>query len=134
MAASSAHRAAPVRRRATCALPGGPESVSIARSTVASLLRDWCPKDTLDTTVLLTSETVTNAIIHANSDVRMSIDVDAERVRVSVTDASPTRPTVRRPSLDAIGGRGLYLLDSLASRWGVRNGRGGKTVWFELSL
>ena len=122
------------RRRGSYALPGGPESVSIARGAVASLLAEWCAQEPMETAVLLTSEVVTNAILHAGSDVEMTVDADLTRVRVSVTDGSSTRPVVVPPSLDAIGGRGLYLLDSLATRWGVRGGRHGKTVWFELGF
>jgi serine phosphatase RsbU (regulator of sigma subunit)/anti-sigma regulatory factor (Ser/Thr protein kinase) len=81
---------------------------------------------------LLTSEIVTNAVVHAGSGVRVMVEGTPDGVRVTVTDADPTVPAVRRPADEAENGRGLHLVDTLADRWGVAPAPTGKSVWFEL--
>lgn len=82
--------------------------------------------------VLLVSELVTNALVHARPPVRLVIDVDDERTRVEVLDAATRVPHVRSATVSALGGRGLALVDDLATRWGTRVDDDGKTVWLEL--
>jgi anti-sigma regulatory factor (Ser/Thr protein kinase) len=84
----------------------------------------------LDDLELLVSELVTNAVVHAIGDVEFTICVGADRVRVEVGDANQNPPTLRSP--DGASGRGLHLIDAVASRWGVVGRDGGKTVWFEI--
>jgi anti-sigma regulatory factor (Ser/Thr protein kinase) len=88
--------------------------------------------DALDVVVLLTSEAVTNAFIHGRSEARLSVTVRPGGVLVEVGD--DTRRTLQplQPPPDALGGRGLAILDTLASQWGVRDDAYGKVVWFEV--
>ncbi|GAC1383539.1 MAG: hypothetical protein NVSMB4_11470 [Acidimicrobiales bacterium] len=83
--------------------------------------------------VLLTSEVVTNALLHGRSECRVTIDVDRRQVRVEVHDANSGRPVRRRAASGDESGRGLELLEALAQRWGSEVVDGdGKFVWFEL--
>jgi anti-sigma regulatory factor (Ser/Thr protein kinase) len=85
-----------------------------------------------DTAELLTSEIVTNAVVHAHSGVRVSVEGVEGGVRISIADSDPLVPAVRRPVEEAEHGRGLHLVDTLSDRWGVEQGETGKSVWFEL--
>jgi len=82
----------------------------------------------------LLTEVVTNAVLHAGTPLRVVLERDAAsgRLRCEVTDGSSVRPRVRRHSAEATTGRGLQLLESVATSWGVQSAGGGKTVWFEL--
>ncbi|HEX7354345.1 MAG TPA: ATP-binding protein [Mycobacteriales bacterium] len=88
--------------------------------------------DLCDSAVLLTSEVVTNAVIHGRSEARLRVIVDAGHVRVEVGDDNSRHPVVQPADDDALDGRGLHLLAVLASAWGVRDDAIGKTVWFEI--
>lgn len=88
----------------------------------------------VDDAVLLASELVTNGVLYARSPLVVALRADDEGIRVEVGDASTALPARRRPGPMATSGRGLALLERLASRWGVEilpDGR-GKTVWFEV--
>jgi len=88
----------------------------------------------VETAELLTDELVTNAIVHAGSKSYLSVRAVKANVRVEVTDPDDRLPSMTTPDTDAVGGRGLVIVNGLASAWGVERGRdGGKTVWFELS-
>ncbi len=79
------------------------------------------------------SELVTNAVLHAGSDVEVAVQLTATAARVEVTDASGEAVVPRDARSDEDSGRGLALVGSLARRWGVRPAPGGgKTVWFEV--
>ncbi len=88
--------------------------------------------DLLDDAALLVSELVTNAVIHAGSEVRVRGEVVGGVLRVEVTDASRHHPALRNYSETAGTGRGMALLVALADHWGVIPTTEGKTVWFEL--
>jgi anti-sigma regulatory factor (Ser/Thr protein kinase) len=120
------------RPSVTRAFPASTSSVRAARSFVASAISDADP-DVVDTVVLITSELVTNAILHARSAVEVAITCTEVTIRVEVADESPTPPTLRRYSKDAPTGRGLRILDALATRWGVEFEGKGKSVWFEVA-
>ncbi|HVU73401.1 MAG TPA: ATP-binding protein [Mycobacteriales bacterium] len=108
---------------------------SRARATV----RDCLPSmigDQASDAVLMASELVTNAVLHGAGPVVLSVGVGRGLVRVEASDSSATVPRVR-PRADGEGGRGMVLIDSLSTRWGVcdrQDAQPGKTVWFELSL
>jgi len=111
-----------------------PRGASAARALVARLLSPAAPASVVETAVLLTSELTTNAVLHAQGQVVVRVEVAGQLVRVEVTDHSTRTPALRVPRLDASGGRGLVLVEALSTRWGSRFVRGGKAVWFELSL
>lgn len=117
----------------TRSLPGSGQSASAARSMIASTLAD-CPDDTIAMAQLLVSELVTNAVLHARTGLLLKIDLDSSVVRISVKDGSSASPQPHPSSVDALGGRGLSLVNGLSSSWGWDRIGAGKQVWFELAL
>lgn len=89
----------------------------------------------VETAELLTDELVTNAVVHANSKGYLFIRAAKGVVRVEVSDPDDHLPSMAVPDADALGGRGLVIVNGLASAWGVERAAdgSGKTVWFELS-
>jgi two-component sensor histidine kinase len=81
--------------------------------------------------VLLVSELVTNAVVHAACDVRLRVTAGSP-VRVEVHDENPEPPRARAREPLEVGGFGLVIVESVASRWGVEPQPTGKVVWFEL--
>lgn len=113
-------------------LPADLASVSTARQFVRSQLAGDGRDDVSDVVVLLTSEVVTNAILHAGSPCRIDLRMADGSVRVEVTDGSPTPLRPRPVPPDAESGRGLFLLDRLAGHWGSFRRDLGKSVWFDV--
>lgn len=115
-------------------------SVATARSFVRDTLQGWGFADIVDDAVVLTSELVTNAVVHAGTaaDV-LCLRID-EGVRIEVADHYPEReiplqgPAINMGNPDREGGRGLQLCAALASRWGVDYTPTQKLVWFQLDL
>ena len=91
-----------------------------------------------DAATLLVSELVTNAVIHARTPLHLTVEVLGDRLHVAVRDRHPSLPRARQYSLDRATGRGLRLLETLASAWGVQRVTAeehpGKVIWFELPL
>jgi hypothetical protein len=106
-------------------------SVPEARRFVADRLADL-PSDTVDIARLLVSEVVTNAVLHARTDLLLTLDRSDTTVSVQVADQNPLLPVIRTHGADAGTGRGLKVLEKLASRWGTRRTENGKIVWFEI--
>lgn len=110
-----------------------PQSARAARRFVSQALTEAADDDLIDSVTLLVSELVTNAVLHAGSDVEVLVRLTAEAARVEVTDASAETVAPRDAAADEVSGRGLALVETLARRWGVRpSPGGGKTVWFEV--
>ena len=109
------------------------ESTPVARHWIAAHLRDL-PADVSACAALLTSELVTNAVLHAATPLCVTLHILPDRIRVDVADGNPTFPSVKDYGRDAATGRGLTLFDTLASQWGVQAVDGGKIVWFELPV
>jgi anti-sigma regulatory factor (Ser/Thr protein kinase) len=105
-----------------------------ARRLVRRVLADMVSDDLTDTAELLVSELVTNAITHGTGMVTLSIDCAKDELSVTVSDDDPKQPEIQPERLMALGGRGLRMIDSLASEWGVtpRTDGPGKDVWFRL--
>jgi anti-sigma regulatory factor (Ser/Thr protein kinase) len=115
-------------------LAAEPRSAGLARVFVSSVLAEWGRDGIAEPVVLLTSELVTNAVLHARSDIELVVDCDEDRVRVEVTDSSEDQPVLRFPAPEDTSGRGLRLVDTMSSCWGVRHHpRDGKSIWFEIS-
>lgn len=85
----------------------------------------------MDVAELLVGELVANAVLHTGAPARLLVTYDGA-VRVEVTDASARPPVLLPAGLDDTAGRGLRLVDALASGWGWQPGEDGKTVWAEL--
>lgn len=117
----------------TTRLGADPRSARAARQFVGAILHDWGCEHLAELTTLLTSELVTNAILHARSDLELTVQIDDGTVRVEVRDEGGGVPVRREVDLEATSGRGLALVATLARRWGVAPAPVGKAVWFELS-
>ncbi|MFI1167750.1 ATP-binding protein [Streptomyces sp. NPDC020801] len=107
-------------------------AVPEVRRALRELLRHWGRPGTSDVAELLTSELVTNALVHTDDDAVLTATVSARGLRVEVRDFVARRPRPRTTSNDDTGGRGLVLVQSLADDWGVCAHGVGKSVWFEL--
>ncbi|MDQ1617326.1 MAG: hypothetical protein QOJ60_3265 [Actinomycetota bacterium] len=119
-------------RQVRFSLPARPESVRAARNRVRGLLDSWADEEARHAVLLLVSEVVTNAVRHASGTLQVTATLGRHRVRAMVLDHSPQLPALRPD--DESGGRGLRLLEALATRWGVQQHQAnGKTVWFEVT-
>ena len=119
---------------ATTTLPPEPMSARACRRFLVSALDEWGADQFADEAVLLLSELVTNAVLHAGTDIEVTIRLDGEVLRVEVRDGDPRLPSVRHYSLLSGTGRGLALVAETARKWDAEplpSGQ-GKTVWFEL--
>jgi anti-sigma regulatory factor (Ser/Thr protein kinase) len=113
-------------------LPAVTDSVSAARRFVRGALSDLDAAQACDDAVTLVSELATNAVIHARTPYTIVVSHEGDTVRVGVHDLSAVNPRRRAYGLDATTGRGLRLLATLASSWGIDAETGGKVVWFEV--
>ena len=115
------------------ALPPEAASAGPARRFVQKLLGDFgLASDVVDAAVLLTSELVTNAVLHTGSAVELRVAVRVGvGTRIEVRDGSELLPLARVHDADSVTGRGLHLVEMLASAFGVVSvPGGGKSVWF----
>ncbi|MFD8881554.1 PAS domain S-box protein [Streptomyces erythrochromogenes] len=117
-------------------LAADPSSVGAGRRFLRSTLALWGKDDEhlRDTACLLTSELLSNAVNHSRGPVRLRLRQAGRELSVEVCDGSPVLPQARFAAPDAESGRGLLLVDSLASSWGTLPTAEGKAVWFSLPL
>ncbi|RSN18773.1 ATP-binding protein [Streptomyces sp. WAC 01325] len=118
-------------------VPPSVEAVSSARIRVVSraqrlglLLDDEFANDLR----LLTGEVVANAITHTQAACVVSVRWTGERLRVEVTDVEPTLVRPSHADMMDESGRGLFLVDALAVKWGSEPCAAGKRTWFELAV
>ncbi len=114
-------------------LPRELRSVGRARELARGQLLSWDLDDLVDTTELLVSELVTNALRYGEGEIRLRLLRDRTLV-CEVWDAGLVQPRRRRARDTDEGGRGLQLVGLLSAAWGSRRTPRGKTVWFELPL
>ena len=120
-------------RHAALSLGRELDIVPIARRFVLDRLRDWAVDPLVrNDAALVATELVTNALRHGPPPVVLNVALVADRVRISVADSSPASPRLGEPSAEDESGRGLALLDALASSWGSAPAADGKQVWCEL--
>ncbi len=105
-----------------------------ARTLVAEALERGPHAARLDEILLLVSEVVTNAVLHAGTPIELRLEADANGVLVEVTDHCSALPVQRDYDPDASTGRGLGLVATLADRHGVETLPDGKSVWFALEI
>jgi len=109
-------------------------SARSARRLVGRALDDaHVERDVVDTVLLLTSEVVTNSVLHARSCIEVTVEIGSHLVRVDVSDQLPgLRDEVDR---SRHGGWGLVLVAAMASNWGISESANapGKSVWFEVA-
>ncbi|PWI45100.1 ATP-binding protein [Streptomyces sp. ICBB 8177] len=84
--------------------------------------------ETVEAVLLTVSELVTNAHVHAHSTAQLVLTWDSECLHVTVHDSSARLPQPRNPDGDALGGRGMLLVDALADEWQSHPCRNGKDV------
>ncbi|MFJ9729962.1 SpoIIE family protein phosphatase [Streptomyces sp. NPDC101169] len=114
-------------------LPREPRSVGRAREYARTQLVGWGLEPLVDTTELLVSELVTNALRYGEGEIRLRLLLDRTLV-CEVWDSGLVQPRRRRARDTDEGGRGLQLVGLLSAAWGSRRTPRGKTVWFELPL
>ncbi|MFF4776469.1 ATP-binding protein [Microtetraspora fusca] len=122
-------------------LPGRASSVGEARRWARGLLAGWLSGDAVDDAVVLLSELVTNAVVHSDSGrepdgfvtVFVAAGVGIAHVEVIDDGSATSVPTVREASEASDGGRGLWMVDAMATAWGVHHDdEAGNAVWFEI--
>jgi anti-sigma regulatory factor (Ser/Thr protein kinase) len=119
---------------ATTMLRADARSAGRARAFVRDALQRWGCDHLVELTVLVANEVVTNAILHARTEVSLRVRLRQGFVRIEVIDHSHAEPVRRSTPDDATGGRGLAVLDALAARWGVDRLPEGKRVWFDMAM
>ena len=118
---------------ASILLRSDPTSAYAARNFVADTLEAWgVGLYVMETAVLLASELVANAIVHARTPIVVGIDSTNDHLKIAVKDNSAQLPTRRLCADELARGRGLQLVDVMANRWGSSHDGCGKTVWLEL--
>ncbi|BBC32506.1 Regulatory protein [Streptomyces graminofaciens] len=129
-----------ITARAAASFDPVSRSVAIARSFVRDTLQGWGFADIVDDAVVLTSELVTNAVVHAGTSADVLCLRADDGVRIEVADRYPEREIplqitpVNMGNPDREGGRGLQLCAAMAARWGVEYTPTHKQVWFQLDL
>ncbi|MEU9303119.1 SpoIIE family protein phosphatase [Streptomyces sp. NPDC048269] len=111
-----------------------PEGLSEARYALRQALRDWGMPDLADDVELAAGELLVNALLHTDGGAVLTMEVLPEpvrRIRLWVKDRSSVWPRRRTPGEAATTGRGLLLVDALATHWGVESRGDGKAVWCE---
>jgi anti-sigma regulatory factor (Ser/Thr protein kinase) len=110
-----------------------PRSLDAARLARA-VLGQWLPditREELEDAQLLTSELVTNAVVHGRGEILLRAELDEDRLLIEVIDEGHGfERTIRQRDFESVGGHGLGIVDTVASRWGIHEGT--THVWFEL--
>jgi signal transduction histidine kinase len=114
-------------------IQGGPDAAAQARQAIGSL-RGRLDSSLLDTLRLLVTELVANSVRHAGADaMTLSVQVGAQAVVAEVTDSGPGfDPAEAGKPRDDHSGYGLFMVERLATRWGVSRAGRATRVWFEL--
>ncbi|WP_181871565.1 ATP-binding protein [Sphaerisporangium album] len=129
-------------------IPARPEGVHQARDAVRKLITSWGPEHLIDDLILCLSEAVSNAITHAAHGSMLPVRVSRTDtcIRIEIEDGDRHPPVLALPAELVLSGRdlpdrlleehgrGLFLIDALATRWGVQPCPTGKIVWLERDL
>jgi anti-sigma regulatory factor (Ser/Thr protein kinase) len=112
-----------------------PHSPARARAWICLELTQLNRPELIESAQLALSELVTNAILHARTPIQVTVVPQGESVRIEVQDGSPRHPATRTESRDGLDpptvGRGIHIVEAVATEWGVRRDRHqGKVVWF----
>jgi anti-sigma regulatory factor (Ser/Thr protein kinase) len=116
-------------------VPGGPSGVTLARRAARQQMHDFGYPDgeVVETVELLVSELTSNVVKHVGGRASLRVQMHGDVIRIEVCDANPTRiPIERGADPDAINGRGLLLVSSLATRWGFNRDDTQKCTWVEI--
>jgi anti-sigma regulatory factor (Ser/Thr protein kinase) len=115
---------------ATTRLPPEPASAGAARRFVHDVLRDSFHASDIEVAALLTSELVTNAVLHAGTPVELVVRCIDGCVQVEASDTGPHAPRQLAWAAGSESGRGMAIVTALSDEWGVLPTAQGKTVWF----
>jgi anti-sigma regulatory factor (Ser/Thr protein kinase) len=108
-------------------VPAAPARI---RRTLRTTFAQWgLSLDTTENALLVVEEMVANAVDHARTPFRLTVDHTGAALHVTVWDGDPGTLHLRPFSTRAARGRGLQMIDALTSRWGWDRTAGGKTVW-----
>lgn len=110
-----------------------PQTARRARRLVRRALHRWDLEELGEAVELLVSEVVTNAVRHAGRPITLRL-LRTDVLRIEVGDDAPQLPRMRHAQLQDESGRGLFLVNRLAQRWGATRLSAGKVVWIELPL
>jgi anti-sigma regulatory factor (Ser/Thr protein kinase) len=114
-------------------LPPTARSATEGRRFLLDTLVMWGLDTLIDAAALVTTEVITNAVLHARTPLTLTIRRDGDGgVRIGVKDGSTHPPQRRQPDTTSTSGRGVDLLDRLATSWSVDMTESGKTVHFRL--
>ena len=108
-------------------------SVARLRHFATDAVALHAPDVDCDVVALLVSEVATNALVHGDGNVRLRVVPQPRGVRVEILDGSSTLPHRRAATLYDEGGRGIALVEAMATAWGSELTQDGKTVWFEVA-
>lgn len=117
---------------ASVTLTADVRSVSFARRTLRDVMSRADADDQSDAALVALSEIVTNALVHAGTEVVLRIRSTSEGTRVEIEDGGGYLPVRQHLPGTAVTGRGLQLVEALTDRWGSRRRGSGKVVWFEI--
>ena len=126
-----------LRARATASFPPLSTTPGQVRTFVRNTFAAWSISETLDDVLLLTTELTTNAVVHAGTEIELVVEARPGALFVSVGDRYSARTipgAVVAPPDSSESGRGILIVQSIASRWGVEHSSYGKHVWFEIPL
>jgi PAS domain S-box-containing protein len=119
---------------AAITLPAEPRSVTAGRQFTGKTLAEWGHPEHTDTACLLVSEILTNALSHARAPIELRVHRSATEIVTEISDDSPRLPQRRLAGPGDESGRGLMLVEALATQWGTRPGPAGKIFWFTIAL
>jgi anti-sigma regulatory factor (Ser/Thr protein kinase) len=115
-------------------LLGRPASVRTARVFTSDVLTEaGVEASVIELAVLMVSELVTNAAVHAGGMICLTVHADTHCVRIDVEDEGRGRPVLPPAKHHQVDGRGLRIVDALATEWGTERRATHKVVWFEIA-
>ena len=122
--------------RASVDVPASPYGPGAARRVVQALLPVWGLEPLCDDAQLVVSELVSNAFRHAPDTDSFELELVRRHdgVRIALADGSSVRPLIAELTDDQPSGRGMAIVEALATAWGAEDHHGGKRVWVDLDL
>jgi anti-anti-sigma factor len=122
-------------RRVRRQLPTGPMAGEVARDVLAEACLRWRIVDVVDRMATILTELVANAVLHAGTELTLSVAVSGAHLYVAVHDRSPQLPRLGGgDGPDTGAGSGLLVVDALAEAWGFAPTAAGKVVWASVEV
>ena len=118
-------------------LPPASPAAGLARRATRDALTAWRVAHLEETALLVVSELVTNAVLHARagaSAIALRLETSGDRLRIEIHDGDPCGPDPRTPTPLDESGFGLLLVEAMADKWGVLQTSTGKAVWAEFAI